>query len=88
MAKFEEKLKRLEDIVNLLSSPELELEKSLKLFEEGVKLVRELDGELKNAKGKVIEFQKYLEEIEDGEDKVEELEKYEEDIESNDDIPF
>ncbi len=63
MAKFEEKLKRLEEIVELLSSPELELDNSLKLFEEGVKLVRELNSELKEAKGRVITFQKYLEEI-------------------------
>ncbi len=63
MAKFEEKLKRLEEIVENLSSPELELDKSLKLFEEGVKLVRELNAELKDARGKVVEFQKYLEEI-------------------------
>lgn len=65
MAKFEQKLKRLEDIVELLSSPDLELDSSLKLFEEGVKLVRELNAELKEAKGKVITFQKYLEEIEE-----------------------
>ncbi len=65
MAKFEEKLKRLEEIVDSLSSPELELDKSLQLFEEGVKLVRELNEELNNARGKVIEFQKYLEEIDE-----------------------
>ncbi len=72
MAKFEEKLKRLEEIVDKLSSPELELDKSLKLFEEGVKLVRELNTELNNARGKVIEFQKYLEEIEAQDSEVEE----------------
>ena len=72
MAKFEEKLKRLEEIVDRLSSPELELDKSLKLFEEGVKLVRELNTELNNARGKVIEFQKYLEEIEAQDSEVEE----------------
>ncbi len=72
MAKFEEKLKRLEEIVDKLSSPELELDKSLKLFEEGVKLVRELNTELNDARGKVIEFQKYLEEIEAQDTEVEE----------------
>ncbi len=65
MARFEEKMKRLEEIVEKLSSPDLGLEESLKLFEEGVRLVRELNKELKDARGKVIEFQRYLEEIED-----------------------
>ncbi len=84
MAKFEEKLKRLEEIVDKLSSPELELDKSLKLFEEGVKLVRELNTELNNARGKVIEFQKYLEEIEAQDTEVEEGTEEADDS----DIPF
>ena len=37
---FEVALERLEDIVDLLESGENELEKSLELFEEGVKLVK------------------------------------------------
>ena len=84
MAKFEEKLKRLEEIVDKLSSPELELDKSLKLFEEGVKLVRELNTELNDARGKVIEFQKYLEEIEAQDTEVEEGTEEADDS----DIPF
>lgn len=84
MAKFEEKLKRLEEIVDRLSSPELELDKSLKLFEEGVKLVRELNTELNNARGKVIEFQKYLEEIEAQDSEVEEGTE----VADDSDLPF
>ncbi|BBB32451.1 exodeoxyribonuclease VII small subunit [Thermotomaculum hydrothermale] len=84
MAKFEEKLKRLEEIVETLSSPELELDTSLKLFEEGVKLVRELNSELKDARGKVIEFQKYLEEIEeDGQENA-----HGDENENDEDVPF
>ena len=37
---FEAALERLEDIVDLLESGENQLEKSLELFEEGVKLVK------------------------------------------------
>ena len=83
MAKFEEKLKKLEEIVEKLASPELELDTSLKLFEEGVKLVRELNKELNDAKGKVIEFQKYLEESD-----FEEKEGGEENYDNEEDVPF
>ena len=37
---FEDALDRLEEIVDLLESGENQLEKSLELFEEGVKLVK------------------------------------------------
>ncbi len=84
MAKFEEKLKKLEEIVEKLASPELELDTSLKLFEQGVKLVRELNRELNDAKGKVIEFQKYLEEAEINEDKAQGEAGYD----NEEDIPF
>lgn len=38
--KFEEAMKNLENIVEKLEDNELELEQSLKLYEEGVKLVK------------------------------------------------
>jgi exodeoxyribonuclease VII small subunit len=38
--KFEQALKRLEDIVQELEQGELELDRSLEIFEEGVKLAR------------------------------------------------
>jgi exodeoxyribonuclease VII small subunit len=46
---FEVKLKRLEEIVGEMESGDLPLEKSLKLFEEGVKLSRECNERLQKA---------------------------------------
>lgn len=51
--KFEQALKRLEEIVARMESGDLELDKSLALFEEGVKLVRFCSGKLDEAKKKV-----------------------------------
>ena len=84
MAKFEEKLKQLESIVESLSSPDLPLEESLDLFEKGVKLVKELNEELNMAKGRVVEFQKYLEEI--GEEGLENKEG--EELSDDENVPF
>jgi len=84
MAKFEEKLKKLETIVEKLSSPDLPLDESLKLFEEGVNLVKELNEELNRAKGRVVEFQKYLEEI--GDEDVEKSD--EEELPDDQNVPF
>jgi exodeoxyribonuclease VII small subunit len=50
--KFEEAMKRLEKIVNEMEQ-DLDLEKSLKLFEEGTKLVRFCLYKLNEAKKKV-----------------------------------
>ncbi|HID55171.1 TPA: exodeoxyribonuclease VII small subunit [Candidatus Poribacteria bacterium] len=38
--KFEDALKRLEEIVEMLESDELPLDKALELFEEGIKMSR------------------------------------------------
>lgn len=46
---FEVKLKRLEEIVGEMESGDLPLERSLKLFEEGVKLSRECNERLQKA---------------------------------------
>ena len=51
--KFETALARLEEIVAELESGELELEQSLKLFEEGVKLARICNARLEQAERKV-----------------------------------
>ncbi len=40
---FEEAIKRLEEIVKQLENPEIPLEESLKLFEEGSALVRQCE---------------------------------------------
>lgn len=51
--KFEIALKRLEEIVARMESGDLELDKALSLFEEGVSLVRFCTGKLDEAKKKV-----------------------------------
>ena len=53
MAKFEDCLKRLEEIVDQLEKGDLPLERSLALFEEGMKLSNSCRGELEQAEGKV-----------------------------------
>ncbi len=51
--KFEESLKRLEDIVKQLEQGDLTLEASLKLFEDGIKLSRLCSRQLEEAERKV-----------------------------------
>lgn len=51
--KFEEGLTRLEAIVEEMENSEMDLEKSLALFEEGIKLVRFCSAKLEEAKKKV-----------------------------------
>ena len=53
MAKFEDCLKRLEEIVDQLEKGDLPLEQSLALFEEGMKLSNSCRSELEQAEGKV-----------------------------------
>jgi exodeoxyribonuclease VII small subunit len=50
---FEECLKRLEQIVEELEKGDIPLEKSLALFEEGMKLSQSCRSELEAAEGKV-----------------------------------
>ncbi|HBU70268.1 MAG TPA: exodeoxyribonuclease VII small subunit [Elusimicrobia bacterium] len=51
--KFEEALKRLEEIVTQMENSQSDLDKSLELFEEGVKLVRFCSGKLEESKKKI-----------------------------------
>ena len=51
--KFEDALKRLEEIVSKMESGELSLDDSLKLFEEGVGLSRALNRRLDEAERRV-----------------------------------
>lgn len=51
--KFEAALKRLEEIVSLLESGKLDLDESLLLFEEGMKLSAFCQKELKRADAKI-----------------------------------
>lgn len=50
---FEGKMKRLEEIVGKIESSDIELEESIKLFEEGVKLSKDCQSSLDDAEKKV-----------------------------------
>ena len=50
---FEKKMEKLEEIVGAMEDGELTLDKSLKLFEEGVKLSRQCNEQLNKAEEKV-----------------------------------
>lgn len=51
---FEKKLKRLEEIVHRMEEGELALDKSLEMFEEGIRLSRECQSQLTEAEQKVL----------------------------------
>lgn len=50
---FEDKIKRLEEIVNNIESSEVDLEESIKLFEEGMALSKDCQGLLDGAEQKI-----------------------------------
>ncbi|MFQ6676877.1 MAG: exodeoxyribonuclease VII small subunit [Fidelibacterota bacterium] len=58
---FEELFQRLEEIVQEMEGEELQLEKSLTLFEEGVKLSDTLRHQLSKAEQKITELSGKLE---------------------------
>ena len=51
--KFEASMKRLEQIVGKLEHGDLNLDDTLKLFEEGIELSKQCQGQLEEAEGKV-----------------------------------
>ncbi len=51
--KFEAAMKRLEDIVNELEKGELDIDKSLEIFEEGIKMSRICSKKLSEAEQKI-----------------------------------
>ena len=53
---FELAMKRLEEIVNALESGQVSLDDSLKLFEEGIKLTKYCESELKNIENKAAKI--------------------------------
>lgn len=57
---FEEKLKRLEQISELLESGDVQLEESISLFEEGIKLSKECLIILENAELKITKLKKEI----------------------------
>ena len=50
---FEKELNRLNEIVNLIQDESLPLEESVKLYEEGNKIIALLEAELKKAEEKI-----------------------------------
>ena len=54
---FETKLNRLNEIVAKMENEVLPLESSITLFEEGKKLITDLEAELKEAEKKLGEYQ-------------------------------
>lgn len=52
-AKFEDQLKRLEDIVGRMESGDLTLDESLKLYEEGIKLSQGCTKRLEEAQKRI-----------------------------------
>lgn len=60
---FEERIERLEKIVEDLEAGEAPLEESLKMFEEGIELARACQGQLEEARERVTEL---LESADDG----------------------
>ena len=55
---YENAVKRLEEIVDLLEKNEAPLDESMKLFEEGTKLAAFCNDKLVNAKQKITEMNK------------------------------
>jgi exodeoxyribonuclease VII small subunit len=60
---FENNLKRLEEISDLLESGDLGLEDSINLYEEGINLSQNCINALQNAELKITELKKKLDEI-------------------------
>ena len=53
---FEKQIKRLEEIVDNVSNKALSLDESLKLYEEGTRIIKDLETALKKAEEKVEEI--------------------------------
>ena len=53
---FESAMKRLEEIVTSLENGTVALDESLKLFEEGIKLTKYCENELKNIEAKAAKI--------------------------------
>ncbi len=54
--KFEDKMKRLQEIVDLLDSSDIELDKSISLYKEGLELSKELKEQLSAYEEKIEEL--------------------------------
>lgn len=58
VVKFEEKMKRLENIVSILESDDTDLDQSLSLYEEGLELSKSLKDELSKFQEKIENLNK------------------------------
>lgn len=56
--KFEDKMKRLQEIVDLLDSSDIELDESISLYKEGLELSKELKEQLSAYEEKIEELKK------------------------------
>ncbi|GMT43061.1 MAG: hypothetical protein IEMM0002_1472 [bacterium] len=82
--KFEKALERLEEIVSTLESGDLELEKSLKMFEEGINMTKICRAHLNEAEKKIEKLVKDQE----GKFSMEPLEQKHEEDANQDELPF
>jgi exodeoxyribonuclease VII small subunit len=57
-AKFEDKLKRLEEIAEMLDGSDISLEEMLKIYEEGTVLVKDCREFLEKAEQRIIDITK------------------------------
>ena len=60
---FEEKMKKLEEIISQVENEDLSLEKNLALYQEGESLIKDLTKQLNDAKEVVKKFNDKNEEI-------------------------
>ena len=60
---FEEKMKKLEEIISQVENEDLSLEKNLALYQEGESLIKDLSKQLNDAKEVVKKFSNKNEEI-------------------------
>ncbi len=58
---FEESITRLQEIAQILDSQEVDVETSIKLYEEGIVLAKECYKQLKDAELKITNLKKQLE---------------------------
>ncbi len=78
---FEDKLKRLEEISDILENEDVSLNEAVKLFEEGVSLSKECMLSLNGAELKITELKEKFDEIIENEKK--QSDEFEDDGETN-----
>ena len=66
MASFEEKLEHSKELLEKLMNPEVTLEESVKLYEEGLKNIKEAQTLIEEAKTKITIIEQANQTIEDG----------------------